>query len=184
MPGTSLNKSGHDGGGFGSTISEKRSGIPAEHMSKLFSGAFPGILDHSEQIRRHGPWPRHQPPLLSDDGWRHHGRKRDWPRLNLHDPATEDCGRSEGSGGCQSGSYRRGSTKASLVRNTQLSVPAARGDSGRHDSATRVRAVLLYPSSPTAAVSNCRILLSKIFRSSRNLVVHCCSVLIWSSCSF
>ena len=30
--------------------------------------------------------------LLSDDGRRHHGRERTRSRLDLHDPATEDCG--------------------------------------------------------------------------------------------
>jgi hypothetical protein len=40
------------------------------------SGIFPGLLDHGEQVRRHGPWPRDQPAVLSDDGRRHHGGER------------------------------------------------------------------------------------------------------------
>ena len=31
-------------------------------------GVFPGFLCHSEQIRWHGPWARHQSALLSNDG--------------------------------------------------------------------------------------------------------------------
>ena len=64
-------------------------------------GVFPGFLRYGEQVRRHGPWPRHQPALLSDDGWRHHGRERSRPWLDLHDPAAKNCGPSEGSGACQ-----------------------------------------------------------------------------------
>src|SRR4029077_737611 len=31
-------------------------------------GVLPGLLDHREQIRRHGAWPRYQPALLPNDG--------------------------------------------------------------------------------------------------------------------
>ena len=49
-------------------------------------GVLPGVLDHGEQVRRHGPWPRDQPALLSDDGRRHHGGERAGQGLDLHDP--------------------------------------------------------------------------------------------------
>ena len=39
---------------------------------------------------RHGPWPRHQPALLSNDGRRHYGREQARPRFDLHDPAAEN----------------------------------------------------------------------------------------------
>jgi signal transduction histidine kinase len=40
-------------------------------------------------------------------GRRHYGRERAWTRVDVHNPATEDCGRSQGSGGCQSSPHRR-----------------------------------------------------------------------------
>jgi hypothetical protein len=41
---------------------------------------------------------QHRPgSRLRDDGQRHHGREQARPRLDLHDPASENCGRSEGS---------------------------------------------------------------------------------------
>jgi hypothetical protein len=47
----------HDGGADGQAV----------------PGVFPGVLHHSEQIRRHRPRPRHQPTLLPHHGRRHHG---------------------------------------------------------------------------------------------------------------
>jgi hypothetical protein len=41
--------------------------------------------------------------------------ERAWSWIHLHDPITEDCGKSQGSGCCQSGPYRRGVAEASLV---------------------------------------------------------------------
>ena len=63
-------------------------------------GVFPSLLRHREQIRRHGPWPRHQPALLPNDGRRYHG----WSEAraaaqDLHDPAATNCGSSKGAGG-------------------------------------------------------------------------------------
>jgi signal transduction histidine kinase len=63
---------------------------------------------HDSQIRRHGPRARDQQTVLPDDGRRHHRRERTRPRLDLHDPSSENCGSSQGSGGCQCGPYRRG----------------------------------------------------------------------------
>ena len=77
-------------------------------------GVLPGVLQDREQVWRHGPWPRHQQAFLPDDGRRHHGRERARSGINLHDPSAENCGRSEGSGGCQSGPRRRGDAETSL----------------------------------------------------------------------
>src|ERR1043166_7618378 len=49
--------------------------------------------------RRHGPWARDQQTLLSDDGRRHHRRERARPRIDLHNPAAESGGDSQGRGG-------------------------------------------------------------------------------------
>ena len=62
-------------------------------------GVFPGVLDHGEQIRRHGPWPRDQPAFLSDDGRRHHGDKRAGRGLDLHDPPAADRAERTSNGG-------------------------------------------------------------------------------------
>ena len=83
-------------------------------------GVLPGILHHGEQIRRHRPWPRDQPTLLPDDGRRHHCRERAGPWLDVHDPAAENCGCSEGSGGCQSGPHRRGGAENHIFCCTAL----------------------------------------------------------------
>ena len=64
-------------------------GMTPEQMGKLFQEFSQASSDHGEQIRRHGPWPRDQPALLSDDGRRHHGRERARPWLDLHDPAAQ-----------------------------------------------------------------------------------------------
>jgi K+-sensing histidine kinase KdpD len=68
------------------TISVADTGIGAD--GQAVPGVFPGFLCHSEQIRWHGPWPRHQQTLLSNDGRRHHGRERGGPRLNLYHPPS------------------------------------------------------------------------------------------------
>jgi signal transduction histidine kinase len=38
-------------------------------------GVLAGLLDYGQQVRRHGPWARDQPALLSNDGRGHHGHK-------------------------------------------------------------------------------------------------------------
>ena len=63
---------------------------------KAVPGVFPGFLRHGEQIRWHGPWPRHQPSLLSDDGRRHHRRERARSWFDLYNPTAADCGGWEG----------------------------------------------------------------------------------------
>ena len=68
-------------------------GMTPEQMGKLFQEFSQAFLDHGEQIRRHRPWSRDQPAVLSDDGRRHYGRERARPRIDLHDPAAENCGR-------------------------------------------------------------------------------------------
>jgi adenylate cyclase len=48
---------------------------PGYNQSKVLIAASLAHLGriNVEQIRRHGPWPRDQQALLSDDGRRHHG---------------------------------------------------------------------------------------------------------------
>ncbi|MEA3072902.1 MAG: hypothetical protein QOD29_4348 [Alphaproteobacteria bacterium] len=74
---------------------------------QVVPGVFAGFLRHREQIRRHGPWPRHQPALLSDDGRRHHGRERPRKWLDFHHPAAKNCGSSERAGGRLTCSYAK-----------------------------------------------------------------------------
>ena len=56
--------------------------------------AVPGILAGGQldqpQIRRHRPWPCHQPAFLPHDGRRHHRRKQAGRGLDLHDPPAAD----------------------------------------------------------------------------------------------
>jgi signal transduction histidine kinase len=86
-------------------------GMTPEQMGKLFQEFSQGFLRYGEQVRWYGPRARDQPALLSDDGRRYHGRERAGPRIDLHHPATEDCGRSEQCGACQSSSHRRAGLK-------------------------------------------------------------------------
>ena len=58
----------HDGGADGQAV----------------PGVFPGVLDHSEQVRRHGPRAPDQPEVLSDDGGRHYGGERAGQGLGVH----------------------------------------------------------------------------------------------------
>jgi len=85
-------------------------GADGETIPRIFAG---GCCD-DPQIRRHRPRARDQQTVLSNDGRRHHSRERARLRLDLHDPVTEDWGRSEGSGACQSGPNRRGGAESSL----------------------------------------------------------------------
>ena len=64
-------------------------------------GIFPGLLHDGEQIRRHRPWPRHQPAFLPHDGRRHHGGKQAGRGLDLHDPPAAD--RAERRSACDRG---------------------------------------------------------------------------------
>ena len=74
-------------------------GMTAEQMGKLFQEFSQASSATASKYGGTGPWARDQQALLSDDGRRHHGRERARPRLDLHHPAAENCGRSEGSGG-------------------------------------------------------------------------------------
>ena len=66
------------------SVADTGIGMTPEQMGKLFQEFSQAVLDHGEQIRRHGPWPRDQPALLSDDGRRHHGRERAGQGLGVY----------------------------------------------------------------------------------------------------
>jgi hypothetical protein len=69
-------------------------------------GILPGRCLNHPEMRWHRPWARDQQTLLPDDGRRHHGYERARPRLDLHDPAAEGRGNSEGRSGLRSNPYR------------------------------------------------------------------------------
>jgi signal transduction histidine kinase len=89
-------------------------GMTPEQMGKLFQEF--SQADASTTRKYGGNWPRarDQQALLPDDGRGHHRPERARPWFYLYDPATEDCGRSEGSGCYQPGRHRRGRIQASL----------------------------------------------------------------------
>ena len=59
-------------------------GLTAEQLGKLFQAFTQADASTSRTLRRHGPRPRHQPPLLPDDGRRHRGHERAREGLGLH----------------------------------------------------------------------------------------------------
>ena len=65
-------------------------GMTEEQMGRLFQEFSQADASTSPQIRRHRPWPRHQPAFLPHDGRRHHGRKQAGRGLDLHDPPAAD----------------------------------------------------------------------------------------------
>ena len=80
----------HQGHRLGHALSRRyRHWHDAGADGQAVPGVFPGLLDHGEQVRRHGPWPCDQPALLSDDGRRHHGRERTRHGLGVHPAPPE-----------------------------------------------------------------------------------------------
>ena len=66
------------------SVADTGIGMTAGADGQAVPGVFPGVLDHGEQVRRHGPWARDQPEVLSDDGRRHHGGERAGQGLGVH----------------------------------------------------------------------------------------------------
>ena len=96
-------RQGQEGSRDSVTISVADTGIgmTAEQMGKLFQEFSQADASTTQQIRRHGPRARDQQTVLPDDGRRHHRRERTRPRLDLHDPAAEDCRSPKGAVGAQ-----------------------------------------------------------------------------------
>jgi hypothetical protein len=124
-------ESGHDW--ITLAVADTGIGMTPEQMGKLFQEFSQASSGTGGKIRRHGPWPRHQPALLPDDGRRHHGRERAWPRIDLHNPAAEDCGSFKGSTCYQSRSIKRGAAEPSIrafaaLHRTPLTQRFSRGE--------------------------------------------------------
>ncbi len=77
------------------------------------SGRFTQIIVRSDRPKfkannrmqgspRHGPWTRDQPEVLSDDGWRHHGRERAGQGLGVYGaPTWQRRQLTKGQNGCE-----------------------------------------------------------------------------------
>jgi His Kinase A (phospho-acceptor) domain/Histidine kinase-, DNA gyrase B-, and HSP90-like ATPase len=87
-------------------------GMTPEQMGKLFQE----FSQADASTTRKWPRARDQQAVLSDDGRRHHGGERAWPRLGLYNPATENCGRSQGAGGCPTRRYRTGDCRDGSIQ--------------------------------------------------------------------